>query len=71
MGDYLKKTKYVEMEVTLDPTENNPHTFYLEQDNNVNEVINQLHEIGNFEAVDFLPFPASPFPEGMMLFKQQ
>jgi len=71
MGDYLKKTKYIEMEVTLDPTEDEPHTFYLEQDNNVNEVINQLHEIGNFEVVDFLPFPASPFPEGMILFKQQ
>ena len=64
MGPYLQHTKYIEMEVGLDPV--NP--MYKGQDD-IDAVVAELSAMG-FDLIETLCFLASPLPEGELFFKK-
>lgn len=65
MGNLLKITKFIEMEIGLD--KNKP--FY-EQSDEFSVVLKELELLG-FEPIEFTNFPVSPLPEGELVFKRK
>jgi len=64
MGEFLKDTRYVEMEIGLDPE--NP--FYVGAER-AEDVIAGMESLG-FKLIEFVNFPVSPLPEGELFFKR-
>jgi len=65
MGQYLEKTEYVEMELSLDREK----PFYKHCDT-VMETLEFFDNLG-FYPIEFSSFPISPLPEGELFFKRK
>jgi FkbM family methyltransferase len=62
LGNDINKISYIEMEVGLDPE----YPFYLGS-NSAEDVVEYMNSKG-FHPIEFTWFPASPLPEGEILF---
>ena len=65
LGKYLDIVKYIELELSLDSEK----PFY-EDSPDLEEIVSTLESFG-FEAIEFSSFPASPLPEGELLFRSK